>query len=72
MNTENEFKTLNEMKISYNLSHKSYLTWRQMVSSIPKTWKKVLKENQNDMLNLVLLDHPLLKNICTLGIEKMN
>ena len=56
------------MKISYNLSDKSYFKWRQIVNSIPKTWKKVLKENQSDSSNLVLLDH----NNCTLGIEKMN
>ena len=44
----------------------------QIVSSIPKTWKKVIKENQSDSSNLVLLDHQLLKNNRTLGIEKMN
>ena len=60
------------MKISYNLSDKSYFKWRQIVNSIPKTWKKVLKENQSDSSNLVLLDHQLLKNNRTLGIEKMN
>ena len=37
-----------------------------------KLGKKVLKENQSDSSNLVLLDHQLLKNNCTLGIEKMN
>ena len=54
------------MKISYELSDKSCFKWRQIISSIPKTWKKVLKENQSD---LVLLDHQLLKNNPTLGIE---
>ena len=34
--------------------------------------EKVLKEIQSDSLNLVLLDHQLLKNNRTLGIEKMN
>ena len=37
-----------------------------------KTWKKILKKNQSDSSNLVLLDHQLLKNNRTLGIEKMN
>ena len=60
------------MKISYDLSDKSNLKWRQIVNSIPKTRKKVLKENQIDGSNLVLLDHQLLKNSGTLGIEKMN
>ena len=55
------------MKISYNLSDKSYFKWRQAVDSIPKTCKKVLKENQSDSSNLALLEHQLLKNI-----EKMN
>ena len=38
----------------------------------PKTWKKVLKENQSDTSNLVLYDHQLLRNNRTLGIEKVN
>ena len=28
------------------LSDKSYIKWRQIVNSIPKTWKKVLKEKK--------------------------
>ena len=60
------------MKITYNLSDKSYFKWRQIVNSIPKTWKKVLKENLSDSSNLVLLDHQLLKNNYTLKIKKMN
>ena len=59
------------MKISYNLNYKSYFQWRQIVNSISKTWKKVPNINQNDSSSLVLLDHQLLKNNCTLMIEKM-
>ena len=70
-NTENEFKKWDEMKINYNFSNKFYLKCRQNVNLIPKTWKKILKENENDSSNLVLLDHQLLKNNCTLGIEKI-
>ena len=39
-NTENEFKTWDEMKISYNLNDKSYFKWSLIVNSIPKTWKR--------------------------------
>ena len=38
----------------------------------PKLGKKLLKQNQSGSSNLVLLDHQLLKNNRTLGIEKMN
>ena len=55
------------MKINYNLNDKSYFKWKQSADLIPKTWKKVLKESQSDSSNLVLLDHQLLKNNCTLG-----
>ena len=35
------------MKISYNLTTKSYFKWKQIVNLIPKTWgEKVLKESQ--------------------------
>ena len=71
-NTKNELKTWDEIKISYEHSDKSYFKWRQIISSFPKTWKKLLKENQSDSSNLLLLDHQLLKNNRTLGIEKMN
>ena len=65
---------MNEIKITYELSDKSYVKWRQIINSVHKTWKKLLKENQSqsDSSNLVLLDHQLLKNNRTLGIEKMN
>ena len=67
LNTKDEFKTWGDIKISYELSNK----WRQIINSVTKTWKKVLKENQSDRSNLVLLDHQLLKNNRTLEIEKM-
>ena len=69
---ENEFKMWDEMKISYNLSHKSYFKWRQIIRSIPITWKKVLKENQSGSSSLLFFDHQVLKNNRTLEIEKMN
>ena len=59
------------MQISYNLSDKFYFKWKQIVNSISETWKKVLKENQGDSSNLVLLDHQLVKNNSTLEIKKM-
>ena len=34
--------------------------------------EKSTQRNQSDSSNLVLLDHQLLNNNCTLGIEKMN
>ena len=71
-NTKNELKTWDEIKVTYELSDKSYFKWRQIINSVPKTWKKILKENQSDSSNLVLLDHQLLKNNRALGIEKMN
>ena len=51
-----------KIKIGYNLNNKSYANWRwrQIVKSIPKTRKKVLKEIQIHSSNLVLLDHQLL------------
>ena len=59
-----------EIKITYELSDQSYFKWRQIINSIPKTWKKLLKENQSDSANLALLDLQLLKNNRTLGIKK--
>ena len=65
--------TWDETKVTYELSDKCYFKWRQIINSVPKTWKKILKENQSDSLNLGLLDHQLLKkNNRTLGFEKMN
>ena len=50
----------------------SYFKWRQIINSVLKTWKKIMKENQGDSSNLVLFDHQLLKNNRTLRIEKLN
>ena len=71
-NTKNDLKTWNEIKVTCELDNKSYFKWRQIINSAPKTWKKILKENRIERSNLVLLDHQLLKNNRTLGIEKMN
>ena len=49
-NTKNELKTWDEIKVTYELSDKSYSTWRQIINSVLKTWKKILKENQSDYL----------------------
>ena len=38
-NTKNEFKTCDEIKISYKLSDKPYFKWTHIASSIPKTGK---------------------------------
>ena len=44
------------------INNKSYLKWRLVVNSIPKTWKKVeYFLDLGDSSNLVLLDHQLLK-----------
>ena len=40
-NAKNELKTWDEIKITYELSNKSYFKWRQIIHSIPKTWKKI-------------------------------
>ena len=61
---------MDEIKITYELSDQSYFKWRQIINSIPKTWKKLLRENQSDSSNLALLDLQLLKNNRTLGIKK--
>ena len=47
-NTKNELKTWDEIKVTYELSDKSYFKWRQIINSVPKTWKKILTENQSD------------------------
>ena len=39
------------MKVSYNLNDKSYLKWRQIVDSIPKTWKKNYSKTITDSSN---------------------
>ena len=71
-NTKNEPKTWDEIKVTYELSDKSYFKWRQIINSVFKTQKKIPKENQSNSSNLVLLDHQLVKNDRTLRIEKIN
>ena len=39
-NTKNELKTQDEIKVTYELSDKCYFKWRQIINSVPKTWKK--------------------------------
>ena len=55
-----------------NLAINLILNGDNLSIQFPKTSKKLLKENQSDSSNLLLLDHQLLKNKRILGIEKMN
>ena len=70
-NTENEFRSWDEIKIRYDLSDNSYFKKRKIISSIPKTWQKVLKENQSNSSNLALLDYQLLKDNSTLVLYRL-
>ena len=40
-NTKNELKTWDQIKITYELSDKSYFKWRQLINSIPKNLEKI-------------------------------
>ena len=55
-----------------NLAINLILNGDKLSIQFSKLGKKILKENQSDSSNLVLLDHQLLKNNGTLEIEKMN
>ena len=59
------------MKIRYNHNDKSYFNLRQIVNSVPKSWKKVLKESQSDSSNLVLLYHQIFNNNGNPSMDKM-
>ena len=61
------------MKIRYNHNDKSYFNLRQIVNSVPKSWKKVLKESQSDSdsSNLVLLYHQIFNNNGNPSKDKM-
>ena len=66
--------TLNSLSINQsNNFHENFISHGDKFAiQFSKLGKKVLKENQSDSSNLVLLDHQFLKNNRTLGIEKMN
>ena len=51
-------KSWRELTEEYNLHVSSYMVWLSMIKSIPRTWKDILKhqENENDLLGLILLE----------------
>ena len=51
-------KSWRELTEEYNLHVGSYMVWLSMIKSIPRTWKDILKhqENENDLSGLISLE----------------
>ena len=64
-------KKWHEFKREYNLHESSYFKWLQLVGSIPKRWKCIIKENYENATNLIIHDHHLIKDLRVIILDKL-
>ena len=55
-------KKWNEFKGEYNL-HEIYYQWLQLIDSIPKSWKLIIKKNCKNATNLIIHDYQLMTGL---------
>ena len=68
---EGKLKTWSEMKCYYNLKENSYFKWFQVASSIPKSWKESVLNDNGNCRNLLHLSHHLIKGNSIVALEKL-
>ena len=54
-------KPWNDLKIEYNLTNKTYSQWLQMKHAIPHKWKTIIKQNPDNVSDLLIHGHQLFK-----------
>ena len=70
-NNNGNFKSWSSIKEEFGFSNISNFKWQQLKYMLPSSWNKIIKETDN-VDNLLLLNHHLIKKITLIGIEKLN
>ena len=62
-------KKWHKFKREYNLNQNSYFQWLQIIDSIPKKWKFIIKKSNEVAANFITDDHHTIKGskFITLG-----
>lgn len=63
-------KPWNILKQEYDLQNDFFFQWVQIIDAIPKLWRNIIKQNK-DNLDLVFLDHHLIRNSRILSLNKI-
>ena len=64
-------KSWSIIKDEFGFSIISNFKWQQLIYTLPRSWKKIIKETDNAD-NLLLPNHHLIKKSTLIGIEKLN
>ena len=64
-------KQWHEFKKEHNLHESFYFQWLQLVDSIPQRWKIIIKENYENVINLIIHDHHLVKDSRVITLDKL-
>ena len=68
-NTNGSIKTWYFLKQEYHLKNNSYFQWLQLINSIPKKWKLIIKQSTSGAKNLIIHGHHLIKDSRILILE---
>ena len=64
-------KQSHEVNREYNLHESFYFQWLQLIDSIPKRWKFIVKEHYENATNLIIHDHHLVKGSKVITVDKL-
>ena len=57
--------------LEYNLTNESYFQWLQLKHAILHKWKTIIKQNPDNVSNLLIQDHHLIKGARILTLKKL-
>ena len=63
-------KQWHEFQREHNLHESFYFQWLQLIDSIPQRWK-IIKENYENSINLIIDDHHLVKSSRFMSLDKL-
>ena len=58
---EGKLKPWNDLNREYSLTNETYFQWLQLRQTIPYKWKTIIKQNPDNVNNLLIEDHHIIK-----------
>ena len=69
---EGSLKPWGDLKIEYNMTNETSFQWLQLKHAIQHKWKKIIKRNPGNVIDLLTHDHLLFKGTRVLTLEKLS
>ena len=67
-----KLKSWNDLVKEYNLNHKLFFKWCQLIHALQKSWKKLITDDKSNYCNIFILNHRLSRDNHIYLLEKPN